>query len=208
VAVNLAVSDLLDTTLPATIAGLLGAHGLRPRSLVLEITENAIMVDPERVGSVVTQLQDFGVGFSVDDYGTGYSSLSYLRDFPIRELKLDRSFVTGMADNPSDQAIVTATVSLARSLGLRLVAEGVETRSDWEQVRDLGVEVAQGYALSRPQCARHFAEWLADWSSPARADGRRVITDLMGREDTGGTCAGRVCVGGSPGASATLEGVA
>ncbi|MGO9660035.1 MAG: putative bifunctional diguanylate cyclase/phosphodiesterase, partial [Acidimicrobiales bacterium] len=198
VAVNIAVSDLLDTTLPATIAGLLGAHGLRPRALVLEITENAIMADPERVGSVVTQLEDFGIGFSVDDYGTGYTSLSYLRDLPLRELKLDRSFVTGMADNPADQAIVTATVSLARSLGLRLVAEGVETRSDWEKVRDLGVEVAQGYALSRPQCGRHFAEWLADWSPPARAGGRRALNDLVGRPGTVGTGTGPACTGAPP----------
>jgi diguanylate cyclase (GGDEF)-like protein len=208
VAVNLAASDLLDTTLPATIAGLLATHGLRPRSLVLEITENAIMVDPERVGSVVTQLQDFGVGFSVDDYGTGYSSLSYLRDFPVRELKLDRSFVTGLADSPSDQAIVRATVSLARSLGLRLVAEGVETRSDWEQLRLLEVEVAQGYAVSRPQCSLHFAEWLAEWSVTARPDDRAVITDLLRRADAGGTCTARDCAGASPNSRASLEGVA
>ena len=86
VAVNMAVSDLLDTALPATVAGLLVAHGLSPQALVLEITENAIMVDPERVGFVVAQLQAFGVGLSVDDYGTGYSSLSYLRELPIHEL--------------------------------------------------------------------------------------------------------------------------
>ncbi len=208
VAVNLAVSDLLDTTLPGTVAGLLDAHGLAARALVLEITENAIMVDPERVGSVVAQLQDFGVGFSVDDYGTGYSSLSYLRDFPVRELKLDRSFVTGMADSPSDQAIVRATVSLAGSLGLRLVAEGVETRSDWEQVRHLGVEVAQGYAVSRPKCAVHFAQWLAHWvlAATARPEHWDVVTDLVGWADDGATCAASACTDAPPRNIATLVG--
>ena len=213
VAVNLAVSDLLDTTLPSTIAGLLVDHGLRPRDLVLEITENAIMTDPERVGSVVAELQEFGVGFSVDDYGTGYSSLSYLRDFPIRELKLDRRFVTGIADSPSAQAIVGATVSLARSLGLRLVAEGVETRSDWEQVQKLGVEVAQGYAVSRPQCSLHFAQWLADWSEMAQPGDGRPLTGLLwpgGPEPTCPSCGAVACgtVGASWRLPAALEGVA
>lgn len=208
VAVNLAVSDLLDTTLPLTIAGLLVDHGLRPRNLVLEITENAIMVDPERVGSVVAQLQEFGVGFSVDDYGTGYSSLSYLRDFPIRELKLDRSFVTGLADSPSAQAIVGATVSLARSLGLRLVAEGVETRSDWEQVQNLGVEVAQGYAVSRPQCPLHFAQWLADWSEMAQPGDGRPLTGLLWPGGPEPICTSCGAVGVPSRLPATLEGVA
>jgi EAL domain-containing protein (putative c-di-GMP-specific phosphodiesterase class I) len=175
---------------------------------VLEVTENAIMVDPERAGCVVAELQDFGIGFSVDDYGTGYSSLSYLRDFPVRELKLDRSFVTGLADSPSGQAIVRATVSLARSLGLRLVAEGVETRSDWEQVRHLGVEVVQGYAVSRPQCALHFAQWLAHWAAVDRPGDGGAITELVGRADGGATCAAHAGVGGTPDNRATLEGVA
>jgi diguanylate cyclase (GGDEF)-like protein len=207
VAVNLAVSDLLDTTLPGTIAALLGAHGLEPRSLMLEITENAIMADPERVGSVVTQLEAFGVGFSVDDYGTGYSSLSYLRDLPVRELKLDGSFVMGIAENPSDQAIVGATVSLARSLGLRLVAEGVETRSAWDHVRHLGVEVAQGSAISKPQCSAHFAAWLADWSARATPHERHVLADRAGPGEPCGACPAPARVPSPRASRATLEGV-
>jgi EAL domain-containing protein (putative c-di-GMP-specific phosphodiesterase class I) len=152
-------------------------------------------------------LQSFGVGFSVDDYGTGYSSLSYLRDLPVRELKLDRSFVTGIADSPSDQAIVAATVSLARSLGLRLVAEGVETPSDWEQVRQLGVDVAQGYAISRPQCSQHFAAWLAGWSAGTGPDGRRALGDVQ-LAGPGRTCRGHDCTTAQPDYSTTLEGVA
>jgi diguanylate cyclase (GGDEF)-like protein len=168
VAVNLSVSDLLDGALPDVVAGLLRAHGLGPGALVLEITEDAIMVDPGRVTAVVYQLRALGVGLSVDDYGTGYSTLSYLRDLPVHELKLDRSFVTGISESPKDQAIVKATVSLARSLGLRLVAEGVETRSDWDYLRRLGVPVAQGYAVSEPRCPGDFAAWLADRPAGAR----------------------------------------
>jgi EAL domain-containing protein (putative c-di-GMP-specific phosphodiesterase class I) len=144
----------------------------------------------------------------VDDYGTGYSSLSYLRDFPVRELKLDRSFVTGIADSPSAQAIVRATVSLARSLGLRLVAEGVETLSDWEHVQDLGVEVAQGYAVSRPQCPVHFARWLGDWSEMARPGDGRALSGLLGAAGPEATCSPCGSLGAPSLRPATLEGVA
>ena len=192
VAVNLAVSDLLDATLPDRVAGLLAAHGLRPESLVLEITEDAIMVDPDRVGTIVAELRSFGVGFSVDDYGTGYSSLSYLRDLPIQELKIDRSFVTGISGSAKDQAIVAATVSLARSLGVRLVAEGVETLADWDYLLRLGVEVAQGYAISRPKCAPHFSAWLAGCSQLVGPGGLPGISDLFQPADLQ-TCAGGQC---------------
>ena len=188
VAVNLAVSDLLDATLPDRVAGLLAAHGLRPESLVLEITEDAIMVDPDRVGAIVAELRSFGVGFSVDDYGTGYSSLSYLRDLPIQELKIDRSFVTGISGSAKDQAIVAATVSLARSLGVRLVAEGVETLADWDHLRRLGVEVAQGYAISRPKCAPHFSAWLAGCSQLVGRGGLPGISDVFQPADLANLC--------------------
>ncbi len=178
VAVNLSVSDLLDTKLPDKVAGLLSSSGLSPDRLVLEITENAIMVDPERVGSVVQELEAIGVGLSIDDYGTGYSTLSYLRTMPVHELKLDRSFVTGIAASPKDQAIVEAVVSLARSLGLCLVAEGIETRSDWDYLCGLGVDIAQGYLISRPQSPRAFAGWLAEWPALAQRDSLGAIADL------------------------------
>jgi EAL domain-containing protein (putative c-di-GMP-specific phosphodiesterase class I) len=181
VAVNLSVSDLLDTTLPEKVAGLLSSYGLSPDRLVLEITENAIMVDPERVGLVVQELEAIGVGLSIDDYGTGYSTLSYLRTMPVHELKLDRSFVTGIAASPKDQAIVEAIVSLARSLGLCLVAEGIETRSDWDYLCGLGVDIAQGYMISRPQSPSDFAAWLAEWPALAQRDSLGGIADLSGR---------------------------
>jgi diguanylate cyclase (GGDEF)-like protein len=208
VAVNLAMSDLLDTTLPDTIAGLLGTHRLSPQFLVLEITENAIMGDPERVGSVVAQLRAFGVGFSVDDYGTGYSSLSYLRDLPIHELKLDRSFVTGISSSPRDQAIVNATVSLARSLGLRLVAEGVETSSDWDCLRPMEVEVAQGYGISRPQCSAHFATWLAAWYERAQRGEPPLITDVPRPVQCGERCGQGDHTPPSPTGNTALQSVA
>jgi diguanylate cyclase (GGDEF)-like protein len=165
VAVNLSVSDLLDITLADTIRNVLTTYQLDASCLVLEITENAIMTNPQRVATVAAQLQNLGVSISIDDYGTGYSTLSYLRDLPVHELKLDRTFVTGISARPKDQAIIQATVLLARTLGLQTVAEGVETTQDWEYLRDCGADVAQGYAISRPLPADQFASWLAAHST-------------------------------------------
>jgi diguanylate cyclase (GGDEF)-like protein len=160
VAVNLAVSNLLDTSLPATVKTLLDFFQLPASSLTLEVTEDAVMADPFRAEAIMGQLRELGVVLSVDDYGTGYSSLAYLRNLPVRELKLDRSFVTDLASSPTDQAIVKATVALAGSLGLKLVAEGVESQADLDEVTRLGVDIAQGYWISRPLPNDRFTEWL------------------------------------------------
>jgi EAL domain-containing protein (putative c-di-GMP-specific phosphodiesterase class I) len=161
VAVNLSVSNLLDTALHTTIHDRLRAHGLSPRALVLEITEDVLMTDPNGARLVLEQLRALGINLSLDDYGTGYNSLAYLQALPIDELKVDRSFVTGIGTNPKSRAIVEATVALGRSLGLDLVAEGIETESDWHELEILGVDMAQGYWLSRPQPAENFVRWLA-----------------------------------------------
>jgi diguanylate cyclase (GGDEF)-like protein len=161
VAVNLSVSNLLDTALHTTIHDRLRAHGLSPRALVLEITEDVLMTDPNGARLVLEQLRALGINLSLDDYGTGYNSLAYLQALPIDELKVDRSFVTGIATNPKSRAIVEATVALGRSLGLDLVAEGIETEADWLELEILGVDMAQGYWLSRPQPAENFVRWLA-----------------------------------------------
>jgi EAL domain-containing protein (putative c-di-GMP-specific phosphodiesterase class I) len=136
------------------------------------------MVDSERVASVVQDLEAIGVGLSIDDDGIGHSTLSYLRTMPVHELKLDRNFVTGIAASPKDQAIVEAVVSLARSLGLCLVAEGIETSSDWDHLCGLGVDIAQGYLISRPQPPRALAAWLAEWPALAERDSLGGIADL------------------------------
>ncbi|WP_158550731.1 bifunctional diguanylate cyclase/phosphodiesterase [Geodermatophilus sp. TF02-6] len=153
VSVNLSARSLLDEELPDRVAGLLGAHGLPPSSLELEITESAAMKDPDRAVRVLARLRGLGLRLSVDDYGTGHASLSYLSRLPVDTLKIDRSFVSTMELDGNDRAIVRSTIALAHHLGLRVVAEGVETRRTWGQLAAFGCDEAQGYWLGRPEPA-------------------------------------------------------
>jgi diguanylate cyclase (GGDEF)-like protein len=168
VAVNLSATNLLDASLPGRVADLLRAYRYDPAMLVLEITEDVLMTDPQRAHDVLVRLRALGVGIAIDDYGTGYSSLKYLRTLPVTELKLDRAFVHGLARDPRDEAIVRTTVDLAHSLGIAMVAEGVETAEDWACLARLGCDVAQGYYLSRPIPAAELARWVA--GRPTRED--------------------------------------
>jgi len=161
VAVNLSASSLVDADLPEQVAWMLAARGVKPRALQLEITEEFLMADRERARAILTRLRHSGVQISIDDYGTGYSSLAYLRDLPIDELKLDRSFVFPMADDARAAALVSSTIALAHSLGLRMVAEGVETDVAYTELTRLGCDQAQGYFMSRPIPAAEFDHWLA-----------------------------------------------
>ena len=160
VAVNLSVANLLDTRLPDDVAALLEGAGVEAERLVLEITESAVMADPARCSSVLQPLRELGVGLALDDFGTGYSSLAHLRDLPVDELKVDRSFVARMAEQDEDAAIVRSTIELGHALGLRVVAEGVEDVAAWRCLRDLRCDVAQGYFLSRPAPAAELTPWL------------------------------------------------
>jgi len=160
VAVNLSASSLVDDDLPKQVASMLAARGIPPAVLQLEITEEFLMADRDRARTILTQLRNSGVQISVDDYGTGYSSLSYLRDLPIDELKLDQSFVFPMADDARAAALVASTIALAHSLGLRMVAEGVETIVAYTELARLGCDQAQGYFVSRPIPAAELDHWL------------------------------------------------
>ena len=160
VAVNLSASSLVDDNLPEHVADLLADRGVPSSSLQLEITEEFLMSDRDRARSILTRLRGSGIEISVDDYGTGYSSLSYLLDLPIDELKLDRSFVFQLADNARSAALVASTIALAHSLGLRMVAEGVETGIVFTELRRLGCDQAQGYFMSRPLPAGELESWL------------------------------------------------
>ena len=160
VAVNLAARNLHDLDLPTEIATLLDRFALPPRALQLEITESAIMTDPVRAMGVANSLRELGVGLSIDDFGTGYSSLSYLKQFPIREIKIDKSFVIDMASSDADAAIVRSTIGLAHNLGLEVVAEGVETAEVLDKLTALGCDVVQGYFLCRPIPAATVAAWI------------------------------------------------
>ncbi len=159
-AVNLTMLDLLDEGLPNDIAELLEREGAKPEDLTVEITESAMMSEPERVRRVLEELSKLGLALAIDDFGTGYSSLAYLKSLPVDTLKIDRSFVIGLADSNSDRSIVRATIELAHSLGLRVVAEGVETEEAKHELRVLGCDIAQGYLIGRPVPPEEFAELL------------------------------------------------
>lgn len=163
VAINLSPGSLLDFDLCAQLERVLTEVDLEPRYLKVEITEDAVMTDPERVGRVLRQVQDFGVSTSLDDFGTGHSSLSLLKLLPFDELKIDRSFVGELDTKPQDASIVDSMIRLGSSLGLQVVAEGIETSSIWEKLRDLQCDYAQGFYLSPPLPAVNLERWLALW---------------------------------------------
>ncbi len=157
VAVNVAAGNLVDPAFPTEVARLLNATATSPERLKLEITESAIMSDPDCALGVLHELAGMGIELAIDDFGTGYSSLAYLRRMPVAELKIDRSFVLNMDTNPGDQIIVRSTIDLAQNLGLRVLAEGVETRESRDELRRLGCDGAQGYFFSRPVPAERVA---------------------------------------------------
>jgi diguanylate cyclase (GGDEF)-like protein len=161
VSVNVSPTDLLDDEFPAQVQSGLLRHGLTAPRLVLEVTESLLMADRERAVRVLELLRATGVGISIDDYGTGYSSLAYLASLPVTELKLDRAFIGAMAASPRTAAVVTSTLQLGRSLGLVLVAEGVEDAGTIAVLADLGCDLVQGYHVSRPLPADVLEGWLA-----------------------------------------------
>jgi diguanylate cyclase (GGDEF)-like protein len=161
ISVNLSTLDLLDELLPERIAGRLEQHGVAADRLILEITESSLMADTPRTMSTVDRLHRLGVGLSLDDFGTGYSSLSYLRQLPVSEIKIDRSFVANLALDAQDEVIVRSTIELGHNLGLRVVAEGVEDASILERLQVLGCDLGQGYGIGRPLAPALFDRWLA-----------------------------------------------
>jgi diguanylate cyclase (GGDEF)-like protein len=167
-AVNLSVRRLLDEGVVEEVAGVLARHDLPATVLELEITESVFLDDPERAQTVLRELSELGVSLAVDDYGTGYSSLAYLRDLPISTLKLDRAFIGGILRSETDEAIVASTLLLARSLNLRVVAEGIEDTGTLLAVERLGCDEAQGYFIGRPQPAGQLTPWLRDHGAEAR----------------------------------------
>ena len=150
VAVNLSARSFLDTQLANEIPGLLTKHGVEAELLELEITESMLMTDPARAEATLVRLRQIGLTLSIDDFGTGYSSLANLKRLPVDVIKIDKSFVMEMAVDASDAAIVRSTIELAHNLGLRVVAEGVESEDAWRHLEALGCDYAQGYYLSRP----------------------------------------------------------
>jgi len=159
-AVNVSVRNLLSPAFPAMVADALERHGVPAQMLTLEITETSVMGDAERTLPALRVLHEMGVLLSVDDFGTGYSSLSYLRRLPVDEVKIDKSFVLGMGTDLGDLAVVRAIIDLGRSLGLRVVAEGVETDVVRDQLAEMGCDVVQGYLIARAMYPDRFDTWL------------------------------------------------
>ena len=161
VGINLSMIDLHDRDLPQRIRTYLERYGVRPQQIVVEITEGQIMQDPEEVVEVLSRLGVMGLSLSIDDFGTGQASLTYLKELPVEKLKIDQSFVRDMATNPDDQLIVRATIELAHTLDLEVVAEGVETLAICELLTEMNCDNVQGYYVSRPLEAEQVADWFA-----------------------------------------------
>ncbi len=164
--VNLSTRDLLDQELPLKLDKLLAREGVDPAALCLEITESAIMDDPQRALQTLKRLHDLGVRLSIDDFGTGYSSLAYLKQMPLHELKIDKSFVMAMERDQADMKIVRSTIDLAHNLGLSVTAEGVETPQGYALLRAMNCDEGQGYYIAKPMPSDEFAAWHRAWQAP------------------------------------------
>ena len=168
VAINLSALEFRQRDVAAEIAAVLRETGLEPQYLEIELTESVLMHQTGQTLDTLNALKALGVGISVDDFGTGYSSLAYLKRYPIDKLKIDRSFVMDTPDNADDVAIVTAIIQMARSLQLKTVAEGVETRAQVELLRGLGCEQIQGHVVAVPMDAGAAQGWLAGNTAVSR----------------------------------------
>jgi diguanylate cyclase (GGDEF)-like protein len=165
VAVNLSARMLDDESLPRRIGLALAARGLSPHMLTVEITETALMTNPMMAEAAISELKNFGIGISVDDFGTGYTSLKYLRGFDISEIKIDGLFVKDLTIGSRDASIVHSLSALARGFEISLVAECIEQEQSWELLRVLGCTLGQGYSIGRPMPAADLAGWWRNWQS-------------------------------------------
>jgi diguanylate cyclase (GGDEF)-like protein len=160
---NIAPLELLNAQLLHHVLARIDAAGLPADSLVIEVTEDSFLTDPQLARRALEQIADHRVQVAIDDYGTGFSSLRYIRDLPVHELKMDRSFVSGIGHDPRSHVIVASTNQMAHGLGLRTVAEGVEDDDTARRLAALGVDILQGYHIARPMPAQHVEGWLKTW---------------------------------------------
>jgi len=168
VAVNVSADTVLDPSFVTELAAILTSVDVPPDLLTLELTEGVVVHDAELAVVRMEELRALGVKLSVDDFGTGYSSLTYLKGLPVDEVKIDKGFVDGLASDPADRAVVRAVVDIAHTLGLKVVAEGVEQEDQLGILRALGVDEVQGYLYSRPMPALEVGAWLRRRDAAAR----------------------------------------
>jgi diguanylate cyclase (GGDEF)-like protein len=178
-AVNVCARDLYDRDFAGFLRNRLEHHGVPPRALMVEVTESVLMADPARAATTLLSLADLGVGVSLDDFGTGYSSLVHLKRLPVSEVKIDRSFVQRMDVHEDDAAIVRSIIELSVALGLRVVAEGVETRESWDRLAVYGCDAAQGWYLAKAQPPAELDEWLRRHNGRAAA----TVHEVPGQRD-------------------------
>ncbi|MCW2499173.1 MAG: putative Diguanylate cyclase/phosphodiesterase, partial [Frankiales bacterium] len=160
VAVNVSADTVLNPAFVTEVAAILTSINVPAHLLTLELTEGVVVADPALAAERLRELRALGVSISVDDFGTGYSSLTYLKGLPVDEVKIDKGFVDGIAEDPADRAVVRAVVDIAHTLGLRVVAEGVEYEEQHDLLRSLGVDEMQGYLHARPMPALETGQWL------------------------------------------------
>ena len=170
VAINVSMDNLASLGFPDFVAGLTANAGVSPQEVVLEVTESRLMPDLRTPLEILTRLRLKRFRLSIDDFGTGHSSLSQLRDIPFDELKIDRGFVHGACSNERVRAIYNASLSLARQLGMEIVAEGVEDRDDWDYLRQTGCDLAQGYFIAKPMPAADLPAWMEAWQERLRGE--------------------------------------
>lgn len=163
IAINISARDLIDSDLANKITAILNTHQVKNNSITLEVTESSIMDDPQRSKLTLLSLANIDIKLSIDDFGTGYSSLAYLKELPVSELKIDKSFVMHMQQNENDRIIVNSTIELAHNMGLKVVAEGIENIDTWGLLDDMGCDYGQGYYISRPMPVGDFNSWLKTW---------------------------------------------
>lgn len=172
VSVNVSVECLNRLNMPDLLHARTLDAGIRPENLIIEVTESRLVIDYKQALEIMTRMRLKGFGLSIDDFGTGYSSLEQLQNFPFKELKIDKAFVTGAAHNRASQAIIETSVNLANKLDMKIVAEGVETREDWDFVAQHGIDIVQGYMVSRPVAPDVFQDW-------ARQNGDGIDLDKL-----------------------------
>ncbi|MDH5471464.1 MAG: bifunctional diguanylate cyclase/phosphodiesterase [Gammaproteobacteria bacterium] len=160
VSVNLSPALLNDKSIIDIINGALKIWGTAPERLVMEVTENAIMMNPELSLEILHEMKALGVGISIDDFGTGFSSLSYLKDMPANELKIDKSFVLNMLEHEKNTHIVQSTIDLAHSLGMHVIAEGIENEAVLERLTEMGCDYGQGYLMGHPMPFEEIRRWM------------------------------------------------
>ena len=175
IAVNISAINLQDKDFPESVAAMIAEYAVPSHRLELEVTETAIMTEPIVAIENIRKLSHLGIQMSIDDFGTGYSSMAYLQKLHVAKIKIDKSFVMDMGAHENDEVIVRSTIDLAHNLGLKAVAEGVETQAAWDKLRDLGCDSAQGYFMSKPLTAEHFLEWVrtSPWAGKQIAVGVR-----------------------------------